>query len=411
MRRYLPSVVFILVVCPDLAKTADPPWKINEPIVTVEKSLYLPHPPPPPWALSLATMEYVGSKLELLETRSKMSIGDVLYDVQQRVSTDNGRTWSDFRPAPNTEVQYNGVKVAEHSMARFYDDQAGVLVGTFTRILEGFTTYAQISRDYGATWSAPQTLRFEEGDEFDPQNPAAPGHHSANKSYGGNNIIRLASGKLLTSLGWVKNPDSDPGDPKYSSSLCFAGTWHPAAKDYQWTPGKIVTIPPDKSAKLVEAEVAELQDGRVLVVWRGVNTSTTPGRKWYSISTDGGMTLSPVAELKYDDGSSFYSPESFHRMIRSRRTGKLYWIGNITAEPPDHSSPRYPLVIAEVDETTEIPSLLKSTVSVIDTRQPDQQEAIQFTNFSLLEDRETEHLQLYMTVNFDNVYKYIVTFQ
>ena len=123
------------------------------------------------------------------------------------------------------------------------------------------------------------------------------------------------------------------------------------------------------------------------------------------------MTLSPVAELKYDDGSSFYSPESFHRMIRSRRTGKLYWIGNITAEPPDHSSPRYPLVIAEVDETTEIPSLLKSTVSVIDTRQPDQQEAIQFTNFSLLEDRETEHLQLYMTVNFDNVYKYIVTFQ
>ena len=209
----------------------------------------------------------------------------------------------------------------------------------------------------------------------------------------------------------MKNPDSDPGDPKYSSSLCFAGTWHPAAKDYQWTPGKIVTIPPDKSAKLVESEVAELQDGRVLVVWRGVNTSTTPGRKWYSISTDGGMTLSPVAELKYDDGSSFYSPESFHRMIRSRRTGKLYWIGNITAEPPDHSSPRYPLVIAEVDETTEIPSLLKSTVSVIDTRQPDQQEAIQFTNFSLLEDRETEHLQLYMTVNFDNVYKYIVTFQ
>ena len=28
------------------------------------------------------------------------------------------------------------------------------------------------------------------------------------------------------------------------------------------------------------------------------------------------MTLGPVEELKYDDGSSFYSPSSYHRMIR-----------------------------------------------------------------------------------------------
>ena len=99
------------------------------------------------------------------------------------------------------------------------------------------------------------------------------------------------------------------------------------------------------------------------------------------------MTLGPVRELKYDDGSSFYSPSSYHRMIRHSMSGKLYWIGNISAAPPSGNSPRYPLVIAEVDET--IPALKKSTVTVIDDKQPGQTDAIQFSNFSLLEDRES----------------------
>jgi hypothetical protein len=153
----------------------------------------------------------------------------------------------------------------------------------------------------------------------------------------------------------------------------------------------------------------------VLVIWRGSNTPSTPGCKFYSVSTDGGMTLSPVRELKYDDGSSFYSPASYHRMIRHSVTGKLYWLGNISAVPPNGNSPRYPLVIAEMEET--IPALKKNTITVIDDKQPGQTDAIQFSNFSLLEDRETHALELYMTLygefpsstwDADN-YKYIVT--
>ena len=146
------------------------------------------------------------------------------------------------------------------------------------------------------------------------------------------------------------------------------------------------------------------------------NTSTTPGREWYSVSTDGGMNLSPVAELKYDDGSEFYSPSSFERLIRSSATGKLYWIGNISATAPSGDTPRYPLVIAEVDESGTVPALEKNTVTVIDDRQPRQPDGIQFSNFTVFEDRESHALDLYMTVLGEdpsntftaNSYKYVI---
>lgn len=62
---------------------------------------------------------------------------------------------------------------------------------------------------------------------------------------------------------------------------------------------------------------------------------------------------------------------------------------------PEGNSPRYPLVIAEVDETTG--ALRRSTVTAIDDRQPDQGPAIQFSNFSLLENRESHGLELHLT--------------
>ena len=111
--------------------------------------------------------------------------------------------------------------------------------------------------------------------------------------------------------------------------------------------------------------------------------------------SDGGRTLTPPAVWKYDDGSSFYSPSSIHRMIRHSVTGKLYWIGNITPTPPRGNSPRYPLVIAEVDE--EKAALKKSSVTLLDDRQPDQGPAVQFSNFSLYEDRESHALVLHLT--------------
>ncbi|HNC99054.1 MAG TPA: hypothetical protein PKW90_23165, partial [Myxococcota bacterium] len=97
----------------------------------------------------------------------------------------------------------------------------------------------------------------------------------------------------------------------------------------------------------------------------------------------------------YAEGTPFYSPSSIHRMLRHGVTGKLYWIGNLCAEPPRGNHPRYPLVIAEVDETAA--ALRRETVTVIDDRHAHEGADVQLSNFSLLEDRETHQLELHLT--------------
>ena len=88
-------------------------------------------------------------------------------------------------------------------------------------------------------------------------------------------------------------------------------------------------------------------------------------------------------------------------------------------EPPKGNSPRYPLQIVEVDELE--PSFRKETVTVIDDRNPDHDsEFLQLSNFSLLEDRETNNIEIYLTrlgengggadIWTANAYKYTLSF-
>lgn len=102
-------------------------------------------------------------------------------------------------------------------------------------------------------------------------------------------------------------------------------------------------------------------------------------------------------------------------MIRHSVTGKLYWIGNVCSAPPSGNTPRYPLIIAEVDET--IPALKRNTVTRIDDRQQGESSRLQLSNFSLLENRHTHNLEVYLTrIGADpedfwgaDAYKYTIT--
>jgi hypothetical protein len=389
-----------------------PPWTVNAPIVQVKKELYKKSPKPK--AAALARVEYVGAKRELMEWQGVEVLDDVWDEQVARWSTDNGRTWSEFVPMqPSSNVSYKGVTVWEGGVSRLYDSAAGVLVEMWLRqiavkgLYNNFT-YCRFSHDFGRTWTTPKQLRYEDGDEFDPNEPLKPSFLQRNHAYPGSNVLRHSNGALIHCVAHA-NAANDPDNDKRAwrmGSLCFVGKWDKRAKDYQWTASQRIEISPDWSSRgLMEPEVAELKDKQVLIIWRGSNTAKTDGRKWFSISTDGGMTLSPVQELKYDDGSRFYSPSSYHRMIRHSVTKKLYWVGNICAEPPSGNSPRYPLIIAEVDE--KIPALKKSTVTAIDDRKPEQPAALQFSNFSLMENRETHNLELHLTTygqNAANVY-------
>ena len=405
------------------------PWKVNAPIVSIEKSVYKACPKP--GAAAMVSVCYVGSELERQEIHGLEKVSDLQSERDWRFSKDNGKTWTDLQPLyPRaTHVEYMGVSVRECPGTLLFDPLSGVLVGMWLRqqAVRGLyhnATYWRLSRDHGRTWSKPQQLRYEDGDEFDPDNPRSASFLKHNQGYPGNSILRLGDGTLVHVLAHANAPGDPDNDkrPWRMGSILLLGKWNAQAQDYEWTPGARVEISPELSARgLMEPEVAELKDGRLLVVWR---TSThgwdgsvakTPGRKFFGISTDGGRTLSPPAEWKYADGTSFYSPSSYHRMIRHSVTGRLYWLGNVSATPPRGNSPRYPLVIAEVDETTA--ALKRETVSVIDDRRSGQPAAIEFSNFALLENRETHALELYLTAYGEDsknwltadCYKYVVT--
>ncbi|MBX7256727.1 MAG: glycoside hydrolase [Candidatus Hydrogenedentes bacterium] len=421
--------VFVLVSGLTFAQDI-PPWKTNSPIADVKKELYRKHDRP--GTSVLASMQYVGPGLERREVQSSQTLDDVSDDIVARWSSDNGKTWSEFvKVQPSNNINYNGVTVWEGEACSVYAPKPGVLVQMWLRqIQEGKLyhcwTYSRYSRDAGRTWSTPKQLRYEDGEDFDPNEPMKATYLDRNEAYIGSNIEVLPDGTLLHCVAHA----NAPGDPKNNEriwrmgSVMFSGVWDDAAQDFVWTAGAHVEINPEMSARgLMEPEVVQLKDGRILVVWRGSTEgwdgtkATIPGRKFFSVSTDGGKTLTAPGEWKYDDGTSFYSPSSFHRMIRHSVTGKLYWFGNITPEPPAGNMPRYPLVIAEVDE--EKAALKKSTVTVVDDRQPDQGKDIQFSNFSLLEDRETHALELYMTLygqfadpaekGAGDCYKYVLT--
>jgi len=377
------------------------------PIVTVGKALYKKHARPR--EAPLVSVQYVGAKLERREVQAVETVSDVGDNIVARWSADNGRTWSDFVPVqPSNNVVYQGVTVWEGEGCSVFHRAAGVLVQLWLRQINvggvyHCFTYTRFSRDQGRTWSPAQQLRYEEGDPFDPKEAKKASFLDHNEGYPGNNILVRADGTLVVCLAHA----NAPGDPKNRQrpwrmgSALFTGKWSAARQDYEWTPGARVEISPEHSARgLMEPEVAELKDGRLLVVWRGSThgwdgtVAKMPGRKFFSVSADGGRTLTAPAPWNYDDGTGFHSPSSIHRMIRHSRTGKLYWLGNICPSPPVGNSPRYPLVIAEVDESKA--ALKKGTVTVIDDRQPGQGD-IQFSNFSLLEDRQSGALELHLT--------------
>jgi hypothetical protein len=185
-------------------------------------------------------------------------------------------------------------------------------------------------------------------------------------------------------------------------SVLFIGTWDSMAGEYRWSSGARTEIAPERSARgLMEPDVAELEDGRLLVVWRGSDRAwdgspaREPGRKWAAISEDGGQTLGPVGDWRYSDGTQFYSASSIHRLIRHSQTRKLYWFGNISSQPPSGNHPRHPLVMGIVDESSG--RLKRDTLTVVAERGLRHGPEVQFSNFSILEDRVTHAFELWLT--------------
>lgn len=384
------------------------PWETNAPIATVQAHLHRTHPAPRTAAMT--AMQYVGPGLERREWQAVESRDDVADLQQARWSSDNGRTWSEWIPQqPSSLVDYHGTAVWEGGWGDTVHAPSGLLVQAWLRQIQTNRlyhcfTYVRTSRDQGRTWSAPVPLRYEEGPGFDPALPGSPAFLDRNEGYPGTGFAELPDGTLVLALAHANDP-ADAGNnrrPWRMGSVLFRGRWDPARKDFTWVPGARTAIRPEQSARgLMEPDLAPLRDGRLLVVWRGSDEgwdgtkATEPGRKWYSLSSDGGQTLGPVRAWHYQDGEPFYSASSLHRFHRHSVTGRLYWFGNLSLTPPRGNHPRHPLVLAEVDEASA--GLKRETITVIADRLPHQGPEIQFSNFSLFEDRETHAYELFLT--------------
>ena len=396
----------------------------------VRKELYVPSPEPGV-GTSVST-SYIGTGLVREETRALVRSSDWSDTVKRRRSEDNGRAWSDwelvYEQAPEKDGYVQSGGPSQRGTGPL-DPVSGMLVKpVFQRVVKGDPKVAmsqlwksnrlfcdhgfyQLSADDGRSWGPARQLNYEEGPDFDPENWGEETFFRSNEMYiGGAAVLSNGTVAISTTLPVEyrdkedeKIPSVFPNDYREGSVagvMCFVGRWNPAGGDYDWQRSETMFLPRKKSTRgLVELDLSELANGNLLLLMRGSNVGldpvACPARKWFSVSKDGGHTWSPVSDIRYDTGETLYSPASISHSFRSSKTGKLYWIGNITETPPNGNSPRYPLQIVEIDEET--PSFRKDTLTVIDDRDPERDSVhVQASNFSVLEDRETGEVELYL---------------
>lgn len=378
-------------------------------------------------------VSYIGRGMRLEETRALVNSSDWNYRARSRESHDNGRTWSDWellyeeRPRQGDVTESGG---ASQRGTGPYDPVSGMLIKpVFQRLLRGDPREAlhllwtgerrfadhgfyQLSADDGRTWGEARLLKYESGPDFDPEDWGDPTFFRRNEMYVGRPLA--ASNGTVVISATVPVPYRDAEDERVpvvfpntyregcvAGVICFVGRWDAAAGDYRWQISQPIFLPRRTSTRgLVELDLSELSDGRLLLIMRGSNAGLDPlecpGRKWCSTSSDGGLTWTPITDLRYDDGGQFSSPATFAKTIRATRTGRLYCVLNIAERPAEANAPRHPLQIAEIDEQRV--ALKRDTVTAIDRREPEHDaDTLQLTNFSLLENRESRDLELYLT--------------
>lgn len=345
---------------------------------------------------------YIDDSLTREERLCTTTAADVFLSHQRRVSRDNGRAWSDLEPVRGMVYDTPQGGMALYFGPHTIDRKRGyVYQPSMRRLWPGMKAYTM---PWDKAYKSPlvdhafvmenghtaRMMKYEEGPDFDPETPFAPAFLQTNRAYYGSGMAIGNDGAAFFPVACVTSGDS--GEPRHGIVLMrrdpVAGDWRASNQRH---------ISPDLSSRglLQEPDAAILRNGNILVVCRGHNTATTPGRKWMLVSSDGGQTLNPVEEFHYDDGSSFYSPASIHKFVRSSKTGKLYWIANILPRPPEGGRPRYPLQICEIDEG--IPAVKKDSLCVIDDRQKNETELLQLSNFSVIENRETLEIEIYIS--------------
>lgn len=378
---------------------------------------------------------YAGvSGTHMFEQHDIQSESDFVNGSERRESFDNGRTWSEYRnvykehltaAGDNDEIEYYDFE------PNIPDPASGNLVtcGLMRYFIGGhIEAYRRMwgeavnaYRDHSyLVYRLPDgevrrlLIKYEDGADYDPQDPRSADYLDHNISYFGKVSFAL-NGDLLIPVGAdvrsccrILGLDVNEVFPSCPQIMCgvivVRARWMPDEGRYEMTYSRPQVISDMLSSRGVcEPCVCELPSGRIIVVFRGSNvqspnwhtriTPNTPGFKWFTVSDDGGKTFCPVMPWFFDTREAVYSSATLSCFFRSSATGHTYWIGNITDPKMTNGNyPRWPLYICRVDDRYGY--LLKDTLTEIDTRREGESDLVQLSNFSLMENRETKELEV-----------------
>jgi BNR repeat-containing family member/BNR repeat-like domain len=351
--------------------------------------------------------------LDLVSLHTEQTKSDSCDSGLMRFSKDNGRSWSQPR-----KVAMRG-KSRQGTMRRFVwpgwvDPQEGVLLtfsmqattpndGPLERVISWALSYS-LSKDGGRSnyLTAPV---IQKGKEFNAKHPLPGVHLGRSAAMIGDTTmmpIRLSSGEILqpvqvSLLGPGGRPYNPGGGCTYHASAVLIGKWAPDRSKIEWRLSQLAKGDPKRSTRgTIEPTVVEMPDGRVLMVMRGSNErkSQLPSYRWFSVSLDRGQTWSKPKPWTYDDGKAFYSPSACSQLLK-HSNGRVFWIGNISPKNCRGNSPRYPLIIAEVDRNSML--LIKGSALKIDDRRKGDPQELTLSNFHAREDRATRQILTHCT--------------
>ncbi len=372
------------------------------------------------------------------ETRSYQSQDDTTDYYERRISEDNGKTWGEwFREKKAAKELIGDCELEEGCYSRtrgVYNPVHNHYVTiTYQRAYPGgyeksihhcwdnglfdpTHVFLEVSNENGVI--GKQMVKYEQGAEYDPENFTKTDYLNTNLGISCS-VIVLKCGDILfdmcipinricqiAGIDRQKVFPSVPGNGHAPGLMICRGVWNKQENRYDFSFSEPLILDDRQSSRgISEPIIAELPNGKILTVVRASNviyenwkcriSPYAPCYKFYAISTDGGKSFSPLMPWHFDSREPIHSPATYSEFIKSSKTGKLYWIGNIT-EPSETfgNFPRFPLHIAEVDEEWGV--LKKDTLTVIDTRREGESKMMQLSNFTLFENRETGNYELYL---------------
>lgn len=348
----------------------------------------------------------------LLSMHGVISRSDTVDISFLRFSDDNGRTWSVPIEWP-TKFAAPGGTGRRHPKIGFLDPHTGRFLTFWTEgvlptdnPLEGMRQWGlmyAVSDDGGRTERVCEPIVQDEPG-YDATHPL-PGVVRGRTCVMIGDLtccaLALADGTILVPVqATPAGPDGFYHPPKgaltFTDVLVLRGRWKPDGR-LSWTASARVSCDPRRSTRgMIEPTLAELPDGRLLMVMRGSNDhqQSLPGFRWHSFSDDQGRTWTAPEPWRFTNGEAFFSPSSCSQLV-PHSNGRIFWVGNICPTNPRCNSPRYPLVLGEVDRHSGL--LKRETLAVLDDRRPGENERLTLSNFLVREDLETPDLLLHMT--------------